>query len=81
MALLKLQLFLDVSAQIGDSDNLLLHGVAVADGDVAGRLSVKVHTDGVGRADFVLAAISLADGSGFIIINREVLDEKGQCSL
>ena len=65
----------------GDAD--LFHGVSVTDGDAVVWLNalfrvsdgVKVNGDAVRGADFVLAAIPLANGSGYVIVQNKLLGQ------
>ena len=56
----------------------LLHGIAVADGDGVVFEGVEVNSYAVWGADFVLAAVTLADGTSDIIGNLEMLVEDGK---
>ena len=73
------ELFGKPCLQLGNRDADLLHGVAVADGHGMvrrGRLvahGLEVDGDAVRRADLVLAAITLADGTGIVEIDHEFL--------
>ena len=66
--------------QILNLHALLLHGVAVAHSDaVVGRLAlglvahgVEVDRDAVRRADLILAAVALADGTGVVEVHHEI---------
>lgn len=58
---LKGDFFLKKRAQLVAMQPDLLHRIAVADGDGAVFDGIKVHRDAIGRADFVLAAVALAD--------------------
>ena len=65
----------DVILQFADGNPDLLHGVTVTDGDaVVGRGvliadGLEVHGDTQGGADFVLPAVTLADGAGNILLS------------
>lgn len=54
---------------------ILLHGVAVAHGDDAALLRVKVDGYAHGRADFILTAVALADGARLVVIDHEMRRE------
>ena len=64
----------NVGFQIVHLHALLLHGVAVADGNGAGLFGLEVHADAERRADLVLTAVALADGAGLVVVHRELSD-------
>ncbi len=71
-----------VLPQLADGHTHLLHGVAVADGDaVVGRRALSSPTVSkstvmqYGRADLVLTAVTLADGTGIVVVHHEVLGQ------
>ena len=51
-------------------DANLLHGVAIAHGNCAVFQCIKVHSDAVGRADLVLTAVTFANGTAIVVIDR-----------
>ena len=71
----------DVVLQFADGDTNLFHGVTVADGDavVSGSVLVanglEVNGDAQRRADFILTAVTLADGTGIVKVHHEVLTQ------
>lgn len=72
---LELDLFQNVMHQVVDLHTLLLHAVAVTDSNAAVRLAVKVIGDAVRRADLILPAIPLANGTGIVVIHHKVLGQ------
>ena len=56
----------------------LLHGIAVANGDGVVFKGIEVNGYAVWGTDFVLAAVTLANGTGDIIGNLEMLVEDGK---
>ena len=79
MIILEVALLLDVVLQLANGNTDLLHGVTVADSDavVSGSVLVahglEVHGDAQGGTDLILTAVTLADGTGIIEVNHEVL--------
>ncbi len=69
------ELFGEVVNEAVDGQANLRHSVAFAHGYATVFESVEVNGDAVGRADFVLTAVSLADGSGRIVVAGKVLGE------
>lgn len=67
------ELFGEIVDEAVDGQANLRHSVAFAHGYATVFESVEVNGDAVGRADFVLAAVSLADGSGRIVVAGKVL--------
>ena len=68
-----LELLGEVVDEAVDGQADLRHSVAFAHGYATVFESVEVNGDTVGRADFVLTAVSLADGSGRIVVAGKVL--------
>ena len=62
----------EVVFELIERDPDLSHGIAVADGHLAVIGGVEVDGDAIRRADFVLAAVPLADRSGLIVGKRYV---------
>ena len=56
----------------------LLHGIAVTDSDGVVFESVEVNGDAVWGSDFILAAVTLANGTGDIVGNLEMFVEDGK---
>ena len=69
------QLFFDIGNEVVCLYANLLHGIAVTDCYAAVVFGIEIVCDAERRADFVLAAIALADRACLILINREVLCE------
>ena len=69
------ELLFDIFAEVCNLYALLLHCVSVTDCDATVIFRVKVIGYAERRADFVLSAISLTDGSRFIKVRREIFRE------
>ncbi|CAN4045772.1 N-acyltransferase YncA, partial [Dysosmobacter welbionis] len=75
------QFLRQIALQLVDRQPHLLHGVPVPDGNAVVtsliRIAhgVEVHRDAVGRADLVLPAVPLADGTGVVKVHHPVLAE------
>ena len=67
--------FRNIGGNVFDLDADLLHRVAVAHGDAAVLLGLKVDRDAERGADLVFTAIALADRTGVVKINSKVLGE------
>ena len=73
----KFNFLFDIGAEFGDGKSDLLHSITVTHGDASVFDGIKVVGDAEGSSHFVLAAISLTDGAGFVVINGEVLGQIG----
>ena len=56
-----------------DGHTNLLHSIAVAHGNGIVLKGIEVNRYAHGRANFVMAAITLADGAGIIVIYQSML--------
>ena len=72
---LKFHSLFDIGNEILDLDSFLFHRIAVTDGYAAVVCGFEVVGNAEGSADFVLAAVTLTDGAGFVVVNHEVLCE------
>ena len=69
----------DIVTQLSDGNPNLLHGVTVTDGDaIVGRgglvaYGLEVHGDAQRGTDFVLTAVTLADGASIVEVHHKVL--------
>ena len=76
---LELNLLLNVFLELADGQTYLLHSVAVTNGyavvcrSVLVTNSLKVDGDAKRSTDFVLAAVTLTDRTGLIVVNHKVL--------
>lgn len=73
---LEIDLLCNVRFKLVNLHTLLLHAVTVADGNAAVIFTVKVIRDAERRADLILAAIALADGTRIVKVNRKLLCER-----
>lgn len=73
---LEIDLLCNVRFKLVDLHTLLLHAVTVADGNAAVIFTVKVIRDAERRADLILAAIALADGTRIVKVNGKLLCER-----
>ena len=62
-----------VHEEVGDGDSLLLHGVAVAQGDAVVLQGVVVNGDAVGGADGILTAVAASDGVFLVVLHHVVV--------
>src|SRR5690242_6625551 len=67
----------EVALDLVQGDALLLHRVALADGDRVVVQGVEVDGDAERRTDLVLAAVAAADGTGVVELDVPVLPEVG----
>ena len=67
---------MEVAAEVVDGYTLLLHGVAVADGDGVVVEGVVVHGDAEGGSDGILTAIAAADGVLLVVLQHVVMLEE-----
>ena len=65
----------DVRLQRLDRDALLRHRIAVAHGHAAVGLAVEIVGHAQRRADFVEAAVALADGAAVVVLGEEALGQ------
>ena len=72
--ILECKLICKVSIQIFNLDSFLFHGITVTDGNAVIALNgLEVYCDAERCTDLILAAIALADRTGLVIVDREVL--------
>ncbi len=67
---------MEVAAEVVDGYTLLLHGVAVADGDGVVVEGVVVHGDAEGGSDSILTAIAAADGVLLVVLQHVLMLEE-----
>ena len=73
LAFVQLVLYPALDVRHRDAD--LLHRVPVADGGSLVFQRIEVNGDAPGRADLILPAVSAADTSRLVVVNREGLAE------
>src|SRR3989344_3741538 len=66
---------LEIFPDLRDPHPFLLHRIPLADRDFVVIDGLKIHGNAVGRADFVLAAVSSADGRCFVVLDHPAFAE------
>ena len=71
---LKFNFLFQIADQLVDRHTYLFHGITVTDGNAVIALNgLEVYCDAERCTDLILAAIALADRTGLVIVDREVL--------
>ena len=73
---LKTDFLFQTVAELGNIHALLLHGVAVTDGDGIVIFRIEVKGDAIRSTDLILTAVTFTDASGFVIFAAEVAVER-----